>query len=164
MPFTPSHPVAVLPFVHWCRQLHLDATCLVIGSMSPDFEYFVYGHLVGQLGHSFLGLFVWCLPMTLVVAALYHWLVKWPWLLVAPRWVTARSLAIGAPWPARWSGGLVVSCIASALIGALSHLAWDAFTHVDGFFVHQLRCWRPRSTCRASASSSSHACSSTSAR
>jgi len=137
MPFTASHPVAVLPLVRWRRPLRLDATCLVIGSMAPDFEYFVRGQLMGELGHSLVGLFEWCLPVTLIAAALYHWVVKWPWLLIAPAWVTARASEVGEPWPARWTVGIAISCIVSTLIGALTHLGWDAFTHVDGWGVRQ---------------------------
>ncbi|SEF46838.1 protein of unknown function [Flavobacterium urumqiense] len=37
MPFTFSHPAIILPFL---KNKKLSATALIIGSMSPDFEYF----------------------------------------------------------------------------------------------------------------------------
>ncbi len=41
MSFTFVHPVAVLPF---CKKNHkyVDNTALIIGSMAPDFEYFIH--------------------------------------------------------------------------------------------------------------------------
>ena len=155
VPFTPSHAVAVLPVV---RSRLLDPTCLVIGSMAPDFEYFVRGRLGGVVGHSLIGLVVWCLPMTLIVAALYHAVVKWPLLLIAPAWIRARTVAtVGAPWRARstigprgrasappdgravrWSVAAVASCAVSAMFGGLTHLVWDSFTHTTGWGVRHV--------------------------
>ena len=48
MPFTLAHPVAVLPFSR-CRYCHFPA--LVIGSLSPDFVYFLHGRAVSG-GHG----------------------------------------------------------------------------------------------------------------
>ena len=47
MPFTAAHPMAVLPLWPARRRLHLDATCLVTGSIAPDFA--------GTIGLSFPG-------------------------------------------------------------------------------------------------------------
>jgi hypothetical protein len=124
MPFTAAHPLAVLPLVRW-RRLGLDPTCLVIGSMAPDFEYFARGEPFSTLSHTLRGLWMWDLPVTLLIAALYHAVVKWPMLLVAPTSVARRAAGvIGA---------------VSAVIGAASHLAWDAFTHADGWGPHHVR-------------------------
>ena len=48
MPFTLAHPIAVLPFSR-CRYCHFPA--LVIGSLSPDFVYFLHGRAVSG-GHG----------------------------------------------------------------------------------------------------------------
>ncbi|WP_245636533.1 DUF4184 family protein [Eikenella longinqua] len=48
MPFTLAHPVAVLPLAR-CRRCHFPA--LVIGSLSPDFVYFLHGRAVAG-GHG----------------------------------------------------------------------------------------------------------------
>ena len=116
-----------------------DATCLVIGSMAPDFEYFARGRLGGTVGHSLLGLVVWSLPVTLIVAALYHGLVKWPSLVIAPAWIGSRAAAtIGAPWRERWTFGAIASCAISAVLGAATHLVWDSFTHKTGWTVRHV--------------------------
>ena len=68
MPFTLSHPAVVLPFARW----KLILSALVIGSMTPDFEYFidiVTDHDV-QIGHSISGIFLFCIPVGLLVSNL----------------------------------------------------------------------------------------------
>ncbi|MEO7736425.1 MAG: DUF4184 family protein [Kofleriaceae bacterium] len=131
MPFTAAHPLAVVPVL---RRLGLDPTCLVIGSMAPDFEYFVRGEQVSTISHTLAGLWLWNLPATLILAALLHGLVKWPMLLVAPVAVAGRAAALVArPWRARASLGAIVSCVGSALIGSATHVIWDGVTHAQGF-------------------------------
>jgi Domain of unknown function (DUF4184) len=139
MPFTAAHPMAVLPFVRWRRCLRLDPTCLVIGSMVPDFEYFLRAEQLSTISHTFRGLWLWDLPVTLILGVLVHGIVKWPMLLVAPAAVTRRAArALGAPWRARWSAAAVASCIASAVLGSATHIAWDSFTHAKGWGTRHL--------------------------
>jgi len=135
MPFTAAHVLAVVPAVHARRALRLDATCLVIGSMAPDFEYFVRGARVSAFGHSLAGIAGWGVPATLVLAALFHGFVKWPILLAAPPAITGL---FARPWHTRWSAGAVLSAVASAALGDVTHLVWDSATHADGLIVlHQ---------------------------
>jgi len=138
MPFTAAHPLAVLPLVRWHRRLGLDPTCLIIGSMAPDFEYFVRGEQVSAISHTLRGLWIWDLPATVMLAVLAHAVVKWPMLLVAPAALTRRAVAvIGAPWRTRWGIAGLASCAVSAVIGSATHVAWDSVTHAKG--------WGPRS-------------------
>src|SRR5512140_877585 len=137
MPFTAAHPMAVLPLVRWRRRLGLDPTCLVIGSMVPDFEYFVRAEQLSTISHTFRGLWLFDLPATLILGVLVHTLVKWPMLLVAPIALARRAApAISAPWQARWGAAAGVSCTVSAVLGSATHLAWDSLTHAKG--------WGPR--------------------
>ena len=126
--------MAILPVLRVRRQLRLDATCLVVGSMAPDFSYFVRGVQRGTFSHTWPGLFAWGIPATLVIALVFHALVKWPLVLVAPRAASRHLVSAAAGrWPARWNLATLASCVASALVGAGTHLAWDGFTHRDGF-------------------------------
>jgi uncharacterized protein DUF4184 len=136
MPMTAAHPMAVLPFV----RTRLDWTCLVIGSMSPDFEYFIRADLASTVSHTLPGLFYFCLPATLIAAALFHYLVKLPALRVAPA-PLARRLAGFAerPWMPAWTVRAVVVLVVSALIGGATHLFWDGITHGDGWAPHRYR-------------------------
>jgi Domain of unknown function (DUF4184) len=137
MPFTAAHPMAVLPLVRWRHRLGLDPTCLVIGSMVPDFEYFVRAEQLSTISHTFRGLWLWDLPATLILGVLVHLVVKWPMLLVVPAAIAGRvTRAIAAPWRARWGVAAALSCLVSAALGSATHLAWDSLTHAKG--------WGPR--------------------
>ncbi|MGE0869867.1 MAG: DUF4184 family protein [Kofleriaceae bacterium] len=137
MPFTAAHVAAVLPAVHWQRRLRIDPTCLVIGSMVPDFEYFVRGEQVSSISHTFVGLLVWCLPMTLILAALYHHVVKWPVLLAAPRRLL-RAFGDTEDMPAARTARGLFAMVVGSLLGASTHLLWDGATHARGLFVRAI--------------------------
>ena len=68
--------------------------------MAPDFEYFVRVKQASAISHTWLGLVVWHLPATLILAAAFHLVIKWPLVLVTPRPI-ARSTASSGPWAAR---------------------------------------------------------------
>ena len=67
MPFTLAHPVAVLPFAR-CRRVHFPA--MVIGSLAPDFVYFLHGRAVPG-GHGLANLLWPNLPLCFALYALY---------------------------------------------------------------------------------------------
>ena len=124
--------MAVLPLVGRAR---LDTTCLVIGAMSPDFEYFVHGQLKGEFGHTWPGVALWCVPVTLVSAVVFHRLVKWPLVAVAPRWIGERVAPYALrPWLVHWRA--LVACVISAALGAATHLLWDGGTHAAHWGEH----------------------------
>jgi hypothetical protein len=130
VPFTAAHPLAVIPL--FARRLRLDPTCLVIGSMAPDFEYFARVRLVSRIGHTLPGLVLWCLPVTLLCAWLFHRVVKEPAMRVPPRWFAGRFAELSArPWPRAQGAAAIASLVASALIGAITHDLWDGVTHRD---------------------------------
>jgi hypothetical protein len=131
---TPAHAAAALPIHRTARRLGLalPMSSLVVGSMTPDFEYLLRMRPRGDLGHSGLGLFVFCLPIGLAV-----WLVFRG--LVAPALIGLLPPGLGsvvegrrtrAPWPL-----LVLLAAAGVVLGAASHDLWDSFTHGRGFFV-----------------------------
>lgn len=126
MPFTLSHPAAVVPLWIFFRRLPLSA--LVIGSLSPDFEYLVRLAPRGNHGHTPLGLFTFCLPSSLLVLFVFEALVRGPManlLSLPPRFAARPSFTL------RWTGR---ACVAIVL-GAATHLLWDGFTHGDGWMA-----------------------------
>jgi membrane-bound metal-dependent hydrolase YbcI (DUF457 family) len=126
VPFTVSHAAAVLPLHRLSPKLPL--TALMVGSMAPDFGYFFSYELSRPLTHSFLGLFVFSLPVGLLVWLFYvAMLEKATITLLSDRWHTrfAHTDAITL--------SLVARAAIAILLGAVTHLLWDSFTHRGTF-------------------------------
>ncbi|MCX5740945.1 MAG: DUF4184 family protein, partial [Proteobacteria bacterium] len=130
MPFTASHVMAVLPAMR--RGLRLDPTCLAIGSMAPDFQYFLWARREGEFSHSLLGLVVFCLPLTLALATVWQRHVQWLMLELAPAAVARRCV------PRAWPAVAVPMLVVSALLGTATHLLWDGFTHTNDVFTSRI--------------------------
>src|SRR5580765_7324040 len=74
MPFTFSHPALVLPLIK--ARLKLSATGLIIGSMIPDFEYFIRMTDISKYSHTLTGIFWFDIPLALFVCFIYHLVVR----------------------------------------------------------------------------------------
>ena len=138
MPFTISHAAAAIPF----RRTKLVMSALIVGTMAPDFEYFMHGRLIGRLSHNLQGAFEFCLPASLIVLVVFHWILKRPVVALLPRSVQQRIVLEEFDfWPLR---RLLLIC-ASILIGIASHLIWDNFTHSGRWAVEHIA-WFQRTT------------------
>lgn len=124
MPWTFAHPAAVLPL----RRLGLSGAGLVIGSLSPDFGYYLGLFGLATWAHAAWGVLLVCLPSAWLVHEL--WLRVWR--PVADLLPSRHREAWLAHAPGR-VGAAVFS--ASAVLGAATHALWDAFTHRTGGFV-----------------------------
>jgi len=126
MPFTVSHAAAVLPLHRLSHKLPL--TALMVGSMAPDFGYFFSFEASRQLTHSFAGLFIFALPVGLFVWLFYvAVLEKATITLLSDRWHT-RFAHTDAITPT-----LVARSAIAIVLGAVTHLLWDSFTHRGTF-------------------------------
>lgn len=127
MPFTGSHPAAVLPLL----RLGLVPSALVIGSMAPDLPYFLGLGTESSLTHSALGIVTVDLFMGGLAFVLWQWLVAPAAVALGPRGMRARlAPQLPVPWQdhAR-SAEAVAVVLASLVVGAITHVLWDAFTH-----------------------------------
>lgn len=127
MPFTVSHAAAVLP-LHGLSKHRLPLTALMIGSMAPDFGYFLSHETNRLLTHSFTALFTFALPWGLAVWLFYvAVLEKATITLLSDRWHTrfAHTEAITLP--------LLLRAAVAIILGAVTHIVWDAFTHYGTF-------------------------------
>lgn len=141
MPFTPAHAVVALPFL----RTPLVPAAIAVGAMTPDLPLFVRGTpLTYQVTHTNVAL-------TGVIAFLLL-LVWWGVLRPAvrelsPRWLARRlpeewdaaGLDIVATvnrarpgarhpiWRDHTIHGIVLAM--SLMLGVISHIVWDAFTH-----------------------------------
>src|SRR5687768_5125244 len=113
-------------------------TGLVIGSMAPDFEYFIRMRVKSIYSHSFIGLFWFDLPVTILFAFVFHNVVRNVLTSNLPTFLVSRLTIYNAfDWRAYFKRHYVIVII-SALIGSFSHIAWDSFTHEDGFVVKRI--------------------------
>jgi hypothetical protein len=130
MPFTLSHPAAVLPFA----RTKLVFSALVAGALAPDIGYFLTFTSNHAESHSITGLFAFCLPAGLMLLLLFHKLLKQPLLGLLPKEHHARIYPYAQGFrfgPAPRFAMIVLSL----LIGSATHLVWDSFTHETGWVV-----------------------------
>jgi len=134
MPFTFSHPAIVLPLRYLPKQW-VSLTGLIIGSMVPDFEYFIRMRLKSIYSHTWTGLFWFDLPLGLVIIFIYQVLIKDRVILNLPVALNRRfSRFRGIDKQTSFLQYLIVVAL-SILVGAASHILWDGFTHPNGYFV-----------------------------
>lgn len=120
----PSHALAVLPLkIRWPRRL--DGVGLVVGSAVPDAAYPVAGFFSMPDPHAVPALLWWCLPVGIVATAVIRW--------GAPTIAAHLPRLGGFDLPAYGVLGAVryrwYVTAYSILIGALTHIIWDGFTH-----------------------------------
>lgn len=128
MAFTLAHPAAAVPLARH----DLIVSALVVGSMAPDFAYYLHLSLGRRFGHSLPGVFLFSLPMGMLVLWVYHAILKLPLLTLLPVSHQQRLIAYAGEFsfgPAR-RFAVVAS---SLLIGIGTHIMWDALTHVYGW-------------------------------
>ena len=158
MPFTPVHALVALPFAGrpWSALSSEGRTwaltAVTVGAMTPDLPLFVDvlwpgAHVGSSYSHRW-PLFPVVLLVSLAVTALWVRRVRPPFLAALPRRrsgagqpaepVPEGQGVAGSPPRARARGRrfaetLVV--IGAAMLGILSHLLWDDFTHRRGTAV-----------------------------
>ena len=126
MPFTPTHVIAILPAAKCGKWLPFSA--LAIGSMMPDFPLFFPLGPDYRAMHSPTGLFTGCLPIGIGLFILFQLVVKVPIVSLLPRFVQARLSSCRKP-RLSFSAVFWIQVSAAVLLGALSHVVWDSFTH-----------------------------------
>jgi hypothetical protein len=132
MPNPLAHPAAAVPFT----KAGMVFSALVIGSISPDFWYVIR---VGPsyFANTLTGLFLFDVPVGLVLLWLFHTLAKWPLLSILPQGWQCRlfSQAQGFTWGPVKRFGLILLSLAT---GSGTHILWDSFTHDFGWMVEHL--------------------------
>lgn len=127
MPFTVSHAAAVLPL----RHTPLPLAALMIGSMSPDFAYFFPGRLSTLPTHTLAGLFLFCWPVGLAVWLFYVRVLERPTIELLPAAWRGR-VARSEP---RLSPRVFTMTSLAVILGSITHIVWDSFTHAHTFMT-----------------------------
>ena len=122
MPYPFAHPAAVLPLARPLGRFAVPSA-LAIGSIAPDLWHLVpFANRADA--HSAAALLWFCLPAGLLAYVLFHLVLKQP--LIALAWPRLGAFACKgfprSPWYA---------VVVSLLVGALTHLVWDAITHTN---------------------------------
>jgi hypothetical protein len=121
---------AALPFV----RTPLLPSAIAIGTMAPDVPYFVPLGVPRHLSHSLLGVVTVDLAITLTLVALWYLALRAPLVDLLPAGIRLR-IPERASWRRdRSAPAAVMTLIVSAVVGILTHLAWDSFTH-DGWLT-----------------------------
>jgi len=127
MPFTASHPAAVLGLARW----GLPPSALVIGAVAPDLPMVLPLPAVVHFAHTPGGIVTIDLAIGLVVFVVWQALLAPVLIVVAPHGWRVR-LPDNAPAGLRFHFRRlrqVALVLAAVVIGALTHVLWDTFTH-----------------------------------
>lgn len=129
-----AHQAPVLPIARrWPHRV--DGVALVVGSMATDMAYVLNGSRFSLWAHGFPAVVLFCVPVTLAVS----WLVV---RVVSP--VLWDHLPAAGPFRLPDYRGMAAHRFAwgwaaiSALVGALSHVFLDHFTHGWGFVAQHV--------------------------
>jgi hypothetical protein len=132
MPWTFSHPAAILPLKRFCPA-HLSLPALAIGAMVPDAGYYFGLYRLAEFTHLPIGALAAGVPSGLLLLFAFF-AVRMPvWFLLPEPHRSALASAAASPWSLR-PLQVLVYCV-SIWIGAWTHIIWDSFTHEDGWSV-----------------------------
>jgi uncharacterized protein DUF4184 len=134
MPFTLSHPAAIIPF---SRSRLFVFSALITGSMAPDFLYFIPENSWKHFGHTMPGIILVCIPCSLVFLWVFHNFLKCPVLDLLPECLQKRVFPYMTKFHFR-PGIHFMKIIISILIGITTHIIWDSMTHPYGFLVKRI--------------------------
>lgn len=135
MPFTGSHPAAVLPLPGH----RIPASALVIGSLVPDLPYYLPVPVHVTLTHAWRGALGIDVVFGVALFLLWHLVLVPPLLWLAPGEVQRR-----VPGSMRNGGRITnaadlgVVCL-GLVIGGLTHVALDMVTHDDMWPVMRIQ-------------------------
>ncbi|TQK43819.1 uncharacterized protein DUF4184 [Streptomyces sp. SLBN-118] len=141
MPFTLSHAAAVLPGIRkdGAGRGPLLASALVMGSFAPDMTYFAAtaipgGMEFGTFTHAPLGVLTVDVAITAALVAVWV-LVREPLPALLPASWQGRVHALVSGGERRGTDrrhlATALRFYVSAVLGASTHIVWDAFTHHD---------------------------------
>jgi hypothetical protein len=128
MPFTLSHPAAAIPLRRPLGR-GADLVALVIGSMSPDFTYYLPVAIKRTPTHTLAALFWFCLPAGVLAYLVFDQLLKAPCAFLLPAALRRR---LGEVAPHRLTAARLTAVALSVVAGAGTHIVWDSFTHGNG--------------------------------
>jgi hypothetical protein len=135
MPWTFSHPAAVLPLRRFAPR-YLSLPALMCGSIAPDVGYYLGRFDVAAYAHTAAGSVVAGVPIALACLLLFYLLRRPLWFLLPhPHRSAVAPLIKSTPWRQK---SFWFAAVPSLLIGVWTHNIWDSFTHLSGWMVERV--------------------------
>ncbi len=126
MPWTFAHAAAVIPFKKaFPQRLHFLA--LIMGSMTPDFGYYIGQSALSNFSHSFPGLFIACIPIGILLTYSLSFTGKYFSIIFPEPHRSAFNHLIDIEKITSLKGLLLL--LIAIFLGSLTHIVWDSFTH-----------------------------------
>jgi hypothetical protein len=136
------------------QRLRWPLSAVVVGTMSPDFEYLIHLRPLALWSHGVIGLFIFCLPAGLLVLLAWERVVQAPvrHLLALDGGDEDHSSAADSSHARGPRAGVAATtestkdaswwrrAAVAIVVGAATHLAWDSFTH-DGYVPVRQIAW-----------------------
>ncbi|GAB6168427.1 DUF4184 family protein [Clostridium carnis] len=134
MPFTLAHPAAVV----FLKSKYFSMSGLILGAMSPDFIYFILFGPSSNEGHTLRGLILINIPICILLNYLYFKFIKNYLIINLPNSISKYySYLINWKWENNNFKSLIIF-IYSVILGWITHVLWDSFTHKGGYFVNKI--------------------------
>lgn len=89
----------------------------------------------GEIGHHFIGIFLVDVPLGLILALMIHTVIRDPFIEYLPRFLKQRFIAFQNLNWLKYLLNNFWTVVVSLILGIMTHILWDAFTHQSGFFV-----------------------------
>lgn len=85
--------------------------------------------------HNIIGLFLFDIPISIFIAFIFHNIIRNSLFDNLPKLIKSRLLNFeNFNWNKYFFKNWLI-VLFSILIGAISHIFWDNFTHFDGYFA-----------------------------
>jgi hypothetical protein len=134
MPFTLAHPAAVV----FMKNKYLDLWGLILGAMAPDFIYFILFNPSSNLGHTFIGFIILNLPICFLLNYLINKYIKDAFIINLPEFISKYYIYLLRHKNNIKNINEAIVFIYSCMIGMLTDVIWDGFTHKTEYFVIKL--------------------------
>lgn len=137
MAFTLAHPAAVINFTKKNKS-YINNAAMILGTMAPDFEYFIHFKPMGVISHSIKGFLLINLPLVILLYLIFYKFIKNDLISNLPRRINQHLYALYNDKIKLISFKEFIIFSYSSFIGMTTHVVWDSFTHKNGFFVNKI--------------------------
>ncbi|WP_352419195.1 DUF4184 family protein [Proteiniborus sp.] len=137
MAFTLAHPAAVINFTKKTRSF-INNAAMILGTMAPDYEYFIYFKPIGVIGHSIKGFLLINLPLVILLYLIFYKVIKNDLISNLPRGINQHLYVLYNDEIKLTSLKEFIIFSYSSFIGMVTHVVWDSFTHKSGYVVNRI--------------------------